>query len=150
MAYPFVIFAAIKKGTMKKIALRIICALLCIFTSLAANATPYRCIASKLNIRDTADKSGRVIGQIAQNETVDILSVDGKRGAVLINGDTGYVSMDYMEPFETSSSQGDSVEKPWRCTTSHLLDLRGHSRCHICLRRGQGAARRNGGHPRLA
>lgn len=98
---------------MEKIALRIICALLCIFTSLAANAAPYRCIASKLNIRDTADKSGRVIGQIAQNETVDILSADGKWGSVLINGDTGYVSMDYMEPFETSSNQGESVEKPW-------------------------------------
>lgn len=87
--------------------------MLCIIASLAANAAPYRCTASKLNIRDTADKSGRVIGQIAQNETVDILSVDGKWGSVLINGDTGYVSMDFMEPLETSSDQEQSAEKPW-------------------------------------
>lgn len=98
---------------MGKIAFRIICAVLCMFTSLAANAAPYRCTASKLNIRDTADKSGRVIGQIAQNETVDILSVDGGWGLVLVNGDTGYVSMDFMEPLETSSDQEQSAEKPW-------------------------------------
>lgn len=92
---------------------RIICVVLCFIASLTVNAASYRCTATKLNIRDTADKSGRVIGQIAQNETVDILSVDGKWGSVLINGDTGYVSMDYMEPFETSSNQGENVEKPW-------------------------------------
>lgn len=92
---------------------RIICVVLCIIASLTVNAASYRCTATKLNIRDTADKSGRVIGQIAQNETVDILSVDGKWGSVLINGDTGYVSMDYMEPFETSSNQRGSAEKPW-------------------------------------
>lgn len=98
---------------MKKQIVRIILLIICLAGTSTASAENHRCTVSKLNIRDTADKSGKVIGQIAQNETVDILSVDGKWGLVLINGDTGYVSMDYMEPFETSSNQGESVEKPW-------------------------------------
>lgn len=98
---------------MKKQVIRLLLLVICLSASAITFADSYRCTASQLNIRDTANKSGRIIGKLAQNETVDILSVDGKWGSVLINGDTGYVSMDYMEPFETSSNQGENVEKPW-------------------------------------
>ncbi len=78
-----------------------------------SSQAPYRCTATKLNIRDSADKSGKVIGQITQDETVDILSVKGGWGSVLIGDDTGFVSMDYVEPVQTTSPQSQSAEKPW-------------------------------------
>ena len=87
--------------------------MLCVIASLAANAVPYLCTATQLNIRDTDDKSGKVIGQIAQAETVDILSVNGGWGSVLVADDTGYVSIDYMEPVQTVTQQSQSAEKPW-------------------------------------
>ena len=98
---------------MEKIVFRTLCAVLCIISSLAAHAAPYRCTASHLNIRNTADKSGKVIGQITQDETVDILSVDGSWGTVLIGDDTGFVCMDYVEPVQTTSPQSQNTEKPW-------------------------------------
>ena len=97
---------------MKNPLVRIILLIICLSGIFSSSAENFRCAASKLNIRDSADKSGKVIGQLAQNETIDILSVDGEWGLVLINDDTGYVSMDYMEPLETSSNQEQRVEKP--------------------------------------
>ncbi len=84
----------------------------CFFATATAMADNYRCTASHLNVRDTADKSGKVIGQIAQNENVDILSLDGEWGSMLMNGDTGYVNMSYME-LCSSSSEESQIDEPW-------------------------------------
>ena len=98
---------------MEKIVFRILCAVLCVIASLAANAAPYRCTATNLNIRDTSDKSGKVIGQIAQNETVDILSVDGSWGTILVGSDTGFVRMDYLEQIQLNNDEKQNSNEPW-------------------------------------
>ena len=73
----------------------------------------YRCTASKLNIRDTADQSGKVIGKISQNDTVDIISLNDDWGMIILNGDTGYVSIKYMESLQPVSKASRNVAEPW-------------------------------------
>jgi len=98
---------------MKKEFLQTVLLCICILTVSFVYAKSYRCTATKLNIRETMSASGNVIGQITQNETIEIQSIDGEWGMVLLNGDTGYVCMSYMEQAQTSYEEKESMEKPW-------------------------------------
>lgn len=98
---------------MKKGFLQLTLAFLCVLAVNLVYAENYRCTATKLNIRKTMSASGNVIGQITRDETVEIQSIDGEWGMVLVNGDTGYVCMSYMEQMQTSSKEDGSIEKPW-------------------------------------
>lgn len=98
---------------MKKLIVNLILLISCLSTTIVASAEEYRCTATKLNIRNLADKSGKSVGQIEKNETIDILSVDGDWGAILFDGDTCYVSMKYLELVQTDSETSQTVDKPW-------------------------------------
>lgn len=79
----------------------------------STNARPYRCTATKLNVRATADKSGKVLSQIAQNDTIDVLDIQNGWGMVTIEGDTGYVSMDYLEQVQLAAKESQKDGEPW-------------------------------------
>ena len=99
---------------MKKQIIRLFFLLICLSVIKIVSADTYRCTASKLNIRETAEQSGKIIGHILQNETVDILSINNGWGTVLVNEDTGYVSMNYMKPVQSTLSEEQNVnDEPW-------------------------------------
>lgn len=98
---------------MKNILLKILCVIVVVTFSLTAFADTYRCTASQLNIRNSADKSGKIIGHIAQNETVSVISVEGNWGTLLVNEDTGYVCMDYLENAQKDNYCENDENEPW-------------------------------------
>lgn len=98
---------------MKKEFLQLILTFFCVLAVNFVCAESYRCTATKLNIRETATASGNVIGQVAQDETVEIQSIDGEWGMVLVNGDTGYVNMNYLEQAQATSEEKHDLDEPW-------------------------------------
>lgn len=98
---------------MKNQIVKFILIILCLFAISVVSAENYRCTASKLNIRESASKSGKVVGQIVQNETVDILSINGEWGVLLFHNDTGYVNMQYLEVVQNYTPTVDKVEEEW-------------------------------------
>ena len=82
--------------------------------------TTYYVNASKLNIRDSAATSGRVIGSVSKGQDVEVFEVNNGWAAVLTNGDTGYISMKYLSDQNPDSqqvvennSQVSSNDEPW-------------------------------------
>ena len=98
---------------MKNILFKILCVILVVTSSLTVLADTYRCTATQLNIRSSADKSGKIIGHIARNETINVLSVEGNWGTLLVDEDTGYVCMDYMENAQIGNYGENDENELW-------------------------------------
>lgn len=75
--------------------------LLCIEGLIAQ--TRYYVTATTINICDNTATSGKIIGKFTQGESVEILSLNDGWGSVLLDNDTGYVSMQYLS-FEAPDS----------------------------------------------
>ena len=82
--------------------------------NMAAFAEHYKVTADKLNIRACANKNCEVIGQLYQNDIVDLLekttSKDGDEWGkiVLLNGEEGFIMTSFVEPV---SSDVDTISK---------------------------------------
>ena len=110
--------AKIKK--MKRFIVVLLLLVLYAVSSITVYADTYYVTASTLNVRDSAASSGSIVGKLAQGEAVEILSADGKWGMVLVNGDTGYVSMKYLSteaPDSVSATEevstNETYSEPW-------------------------------------
>ncbi len=60
-------------------------------------AGDYVCVASSLNVRSAPTTASSVIGSISYGSTVTVISGNGSWAQINYNGNTGYVSMDYLE-----------------------------------------------------
>ena len=105
---------------MKRFIVVLLLLVLCTVSASTVYADTYYVTASTLNVRDSAASSGSVVGKLAQNEAVEVLSTDEEWGMVLVNGDTGYVSMKYLSteaPDSVSVTEGTSTNEtasePW-------------------------------------
>lgn len=84
----------------------------------------YQVKATKLNVRDKANKTGKVIGQIQQNDTIEVVSVNEEWGTVIFHNDTGYVNMNYLESLsEVATVEDNSEENPWNDKTKAIFWL---------------------------
>lgn len=128
MAYPCFIFVALsgsfiinlKIKKMKRFIVVFLLLVLCAVSASTVYADTYYVTASTLNVRDRAASSGNIMGKLAQNEAVEVLSTDGEWGTVLVNDDTGYVSMKYLSTEVPDSgsvteetSPNETVSEPW-------------------------------------
>ena len=89
-------------------------------SSITVYADTYYVTASTLNVRDSAASSGSIVGKLVQGESVEILSADGEWGTILVNGDTGYVSMKYLSTevpdsvsFTEDTLTKETSSEPW-------------------------------------
>lgn len=91
--------------------------------------------ASSLNIRDTSDKNGNVIGKLKSGEEIDVKSIENGWGKVEFGGNPGYVSMKYLVTTDDAASiqsnrpgPGQHVEKLtnedflWQFSTNRILE----------------------------
>ena len=105
---------------MKRFIVSFLLLMFCAVFASTVHADTYYVTASTLNIRASATSSGNIVGKLAQGEAVKLLSADGEWGMVLVNGDTGYVSMKYLSTEVPDSgsvteetSPNETVSEPW-------------------------------------
>ncbi|MFP3725812.1 SH3 domain-containing protein [Priestia filamentosa] len=66
--------------------------------------------ASALNIRQKASTSSSIIGKLAKNSSVSILSIENNMAKISYNGGVGYVSMSYITYTKPSTTTTKPVE----------------------------------------
>lgn len=71
-----------------------------------------------LNVREQPSTASKKIGSLNNNEQVSVLGIDNGWARISINGDTGYVSLQYLSPVSVSSSQKhfSGTFMPWGIT----------------------------------
>jgi hypothetical protein len=74
--------------------------LLCVSATVMAET--YQVTGTTLNVRSGAGSSYRKIGSLKQNETVEVLEINGDWAKINYNGKNGYVSVDYLQVYQTS------------------------------------------------
>ena len=70
----------------------------------STHAETYKVTATRLNVRDTASKNGEIIGKLKQNQNINVLRIDNKWATIIIDGDTGYISSEYIVLNDTENN----------------------------------------------
>ena len=80
--------------------------------------------ASVLNIRSGASTSNSIIGTLSRGSSVTITGESGNFYAINFNGQTAYVSKDYISKGSSSSSSGNSITNKTGIVTASVLNIR--------------------------
>ena len=70
-------------------------------------AKTYKVTASKLNVRNSPDKSGQVIGSVTQDTEVEVVSIEDGWAEIKYKGRTAYISAQYIAPVKKTSSNNN-------------------------------------------
>ena len=94
---------------MKKIkiyALALLMSMICFIS----NAENYVVTANKLNVRDEASKAGEIIGSFKKGDEVKVDEINGDWATVNVNGEVGYISMQYLSTPESKQKNTQTRE----------------------------------------
>ncbi|MFK2351001.1 SH3 domain-containing protein [Bacteroides fragilis] len=64
-----------------------------------------------LNVRASANKNGEVLGQLSQDNVIDVISIENGWAKFNYNGWQGYVSASYLEAVTDTGATGDSAKE---------------------------------------
>ena len=80
-----------------------------------------------LNVRASANKNGEVLGQLSQDNVIDVISIENGWANFNYNGWQGYVSASYLEAVTDTGATGVSAKEESWDLTSWLFDSEGES-----------------------
>ena len=80
-----------------------------------------------LNVRASANKNGEVLGQLSQDNVIDVISIENGWANFNYNGWQGYVSASYLEAVTDTGATGASAKEESWDLTSWLFDSEGES-----------------------
>ena len=80
-----------------------------------------------LNVRASANKNGEVLGQLSQDNVIDVISIENGWANFNYNGWQGYVSASYLEAVTDTGVTGASAKEESWDLTSWLFDSEGES-----------------------
>lgn len=66
--------------------------------------------SSNLNVRKEPNTTCAIIGKLAKGTEVEVSSINDGWGTISFNGETGYVSADYLKLKEVSDSALDALK----------------------------------------
>lgn len=95
--------------------------LMLLIVAASSFAKTYKVTASKLNVRNSPDKSGQVIGSVTQDMEVEVVSIEDGWAEIKYKGRTAYISAQYITPVKktsSSSTSGQSSQSQSGKTTS--------------------------------
>ena len=78
---------------------------------LLANAETFIVTADKLNVRNEASKTGNVIGTYQKGDAVTVEEINGEWATVDFNGETGFVSTQYLASPESGQKSTETKKK---------------------------------------
>ena len=91
------------------------------FFCLLANAETFIVTADKLNVRNEASKTGNVIGTYQKGDAVTVEEINGEWATVDFNGETGFVSTQYLSQAESSQKSVKPEKKSSVSETIFIL-----------------------------
>lgn len=101
---------------------------ICFILSADAYAYSYRVTSSnRLNVRSAASKNSEILGQLSQDDIVDVLSVQDGWACISYDGRKGYVSESYLEPVADLKGTSTSSKKKSGGFFSWLFNSEGES-----------------------
>lgn len=87
-----------------------------------------------LNVRASANKNGEVLGQLSQDNVIDVISIENGWANFNYNGWQGYVSASYLEAVTDTGATGASAKEESWDLTSWLFDSEGESAWFTALK----------------
>ena len=72
------------------------------------SAKQYQVTASKLNVRNAPDTSGKVVGSLSQNATVEVNRISGGWAEITFKGQKAYISAQYITPVKTAAKSNNT------------------------------------------
>ena len=80
-----------------------------------------------LNVRASANKHSKVLGELSQGNVVDVISIENGWANINYNGWQGYVSTSYLEAVSNKGETNTSTKKKSWDLTAWLFDTEGES-----------------------
>ncbi|MGN9135648.1 SH3 domain-containing protein [Clostridium sp. HCP1S3_B4] len=81
-------------------------------------------VSTNLRVRSAASTSSSVLGYLLNGQKVTITGENGNFYAINFNGQTAYVSKDYISKGSSSSSSGNSITNKTGIVTASVLNIR--------------------------
>ena len=72
------------------------------------SAKQYQVTASKLNVRNAPDTSGKVVGSLSQNATVEVNRISGGWAEITFKGQKAYISAQYITPVKAAAKSNNT------------------------------------------
>ena len=76
------------------------------------SAKQYQVTASKLNVRNAPDTSGKVVGSLSQNATVEVNRISGGWAEITFKGQKAYISAQYITPVKAAAKSTRDIQNP--------------------------------------
>lgn len=91
---------------------------LALLMAVMVNAKPYQVTVAKLNVRNAPNTSGKVLGSLSQNATVEVNRVSGGWAEITFKGQKAYISAQYITPAKSSSTSKSTTSSKSSASTA--------------------------------